>query len=352
MKLRRETRTLKAKAISSLRRAVSAFNSFEEDGRLTSVLLHLQHSAEMLLKAMLVQKGVPVFDKAKKTSFGFEKCVNLAIANYGLKPQEAGLLRAVDAMRDAEQHWMIVVAEDALYLHARACVTAVDDLLKRHLGDTLAAHLPARVLPVSTRAPVAFDLLVDREYTAVRELLRPGKRQRDEARGRIRALLAMESHVAESVDVSEADVDRVEKAVRADRPRQSVFPRLATLGTEVSGEGATVTVRFTKTDGAPVTFIPADDPSDAAAVREVDLQKKFYMSPTKMAEILRINTVQACRVRRRAGIDNDPKCHHTFIFGKTKHPRYSDLALARMREELMAARDPGSSGSGGLATPP
>ena len=339
MKLRREARTLKGKAISSLRRAVAAFNSFDEDGRLTAVLLHLQHSAEMLLKAMLVQKGVAVFDNAKKTSVGFERCVNLAAANCGLKPQEAGLLRAVDAMRDAEQHWMIVVPEDALYLHARGFVTAVDDLLKRDLGDALAAHLPARVLPVSTQAPVGFDVLVDREYTAVRELLRPGKRQRDEGRGRIRALLAMESHVAEGVDVSEADVDRVEKAVKADRPRQSVFPRLGTLGTEVSGEGATVTVRFTKTDGAPVKFIPADDPTDAAAVREVDLQKKFHISPTRMAELLKINTVQACRLRRGTGIEGDPSCHHVFTFGKTKHPRYSDSALIRMRDALAAAAE-------------
>ena len=339
MKLRREARTLKGKALCSLRRGVSAFNSYEEDGRMTAVLLHLQHAAEMLLKAMLVQKGVRVFDASKQTSIGFEKCVNLAAAHCKLEPSEAGLLRALDAMRDAEQHWMIVVSEDALFLHARGFVTTFDDLLKRSLDDTLADHLPARVLPISTQMPVGFDALVDREYSTIRELLKPGKRQRDEARGRIRALLAMESHVAEGVDMSEADIDRVEKAVRAGKPRPEVFPRLGGLGTQVSGEGATVTVRFTKSDGAPVYFVPADDPADAAAVREVDLQKKFHISRSKLAELLGINTAKAAKLRKKLGIDADPKCMHEFTFGKSKYPQFSDTALKRMKDATRAEHE-------------
>lgn len=118
-KLRREARTLKAKALCSLRRAVTAFNSCDDDGRTTSVLLHMQHAAEMLLKAILVQKRAKVFDPTKQTSIGFEKCVNLASQYAKLTQEEAGLLRAVDALRDAEQHWMIIVPEDVLYLHAR-----------------------------------------------------------------------------------------------------------------------------------------------------------------------------------------------------------------------------------------
>jgi hypothetical protein len=78
IKLRRDARTLKAKAVCSLRRAVTAFNGCEVDGRTTCVLLHLQHAAEMLLKAILVQRQLKVFDPKKRTSIGFAKCVNLA----------------------------------------------------------------------------------------------------------------------------------------------------------------------------------------------------------------------------------------------------------------------------------
>jgi hypothetical protein len=224
VKLRREARTLKAKALCSLRRAVTAFNACDDDGRTTCVLLHMQHAAEMLLKAVLVQKRVVVFDSEKRTSIGFEKCVNLATQHAKLTQEETGLLRTVDALRDAEQHWLIVVPEDVLDLHARGFITTFDDLLKRTLDDTLADQLPDRVLPISTEPPIGFDLLVDCEFNKVRELLQPGKRRRDEARGRIRTLLAMESHVVDGVDVSEADIDRVERAIRGDKLRAEVFP--------------------------------------------------------------------------------------------------------------------------------
>ena len=254
-KLRREARTLKAKALCSLRRAVTAFNACDDDGRTTSVLLHMQHAAEMLLKAILVQKRAKVFDPTKQTSIGFEKCVNLASQYAKLTQEEAGLLGAMDALRDAEQHWMIVVPEDVLYLHA-GFHHHVRRPSKAHLDDALADHLPGRVLPISTQPPVGFDLLVDREFSQVRELLQPGKRQRDEARGRIRTLFAMESHVAEGVDISEADIDRIEKAISERKIASRSVSRLAALDTQISGTGATISVRFTKKtgEGTPVRF--------------------------------------------------------------------------------------------------
>jgi hypothetical protein len=302
MKLRREARNLKSKALCSLRRAVAAFNSCDDDGRVTCVLLHMQHAAEMLLKAILVQHRIRVFDPKKQTSFGFEKCINLAIECAKLTPPEAGLLQAIDALRDAEQHWMIVVPEDILFLHARGFVTTFDDLLKRVLEDALAEHLPGRVLPMCTQPPVAFDILVDREYGAIRELLEPGRRQRDAVRGRIRMMLAIDSHVAEHAQISEADINRVERAIREGKARTEVFPRLGVLDTELSGEGPTITVRWTKKtgEGAPVRFVAADDPTEAAAVREVDLQKRFHISATTLASRLGLNTRQAHALRQPA----------------------------------------------------
>jgi hypothetical protein len=340
MKLRREARTLKAKALCSLRRAVIAFNSCDDDGRVTCVLLHMQHAAEILMKAILVQYRIKVFDREKQFSVGFEKCVNLATQYAKLTPQEAGLLRAIDAFRDAEQHWMIVVPEDILFLHARGFVTTFDDLLKRMLEDALAPHLPARVLPMCTQPPVAFDILVDREYGVIRDLLKPGKRQRDMARGRIRTLLAMESHVAEDAQISEADINRVERAIRMGMARAEVFPRLGGLDTQLSGEGPTITVRWTKKvgEGAPVRFIAADDPTEAAAVREIDLQKRFHMSATKLASRAGLSVHRSHALRQKLGIDADPQCRHVFTFGRSKHPMFSDTALKRMRDALAAAK--------------
>jgi hypothetical protein len=57
-----------------------------------------------------------------------------------------------------------------------------------------------------------------------------------------------------------------------------VFPRLGSLDTQISGTGATVSVLAKKAgEGAPVRYIAADDPTEAAALREVDLQKRFHI---------------------------------------------------------------------------
>lgn len=334
MKLMRDAKLLKLKAVSSLRRGLAAFNSFDEDGRTTTVLLHLQHCCEMLLKASLVQKRVPIFDKKNATSLGFAKCVNLAQAHCGVTNEEAGAMRAIDSLRDAEQHWLLVLSEQLLYMHARALVTVIDDVLKRSFEDALINHLPSRVLPVSTLPMSNIELLMDREFSQIVELLAPGRRARDEARGRIRALLAMEAHVVDEVDVSEKDIDRIEKAIRVGKGFGDVFPRLTALGTKAEGEGIEIKVHFTKKQGAPVKFVPADDPGEAAAVRELDLRKKYHIPPSDLAALVGLTTPKAAVLRDHIQLNADSTCLHVFEFGKSKFPRYSDKAVKLMKEAL------------------
>ena len=348
MKLRRETRTLRAKALASLRRGLTAFNSFDEDGRVTTVLLHLQHACEMLLKAMLVQKRISVFDKEISKAIGFDRCLGLAQAQCGVTSAEAGVMRAVDAMRNSEQHWILVVDENLLYMHVRALVTVIDDVLERLFEAKLAEHLPVRVLPVSTTPMADISLLIDREFNQIRELLKPGRRAREDGRGRIRTLLAMESHVVDDVAVTERDIDRVERAIRRGEEFAKVFPRLLTVQTSATtGHGFDVKVHFTKKEGAPVRFISGDDPTEAAAVREVDLQKKYHLSAKELAAKVKLTPPKAKAVRDHLQVDADPDCVHVFEFGTQRHPRSSDNAFAKMREclrnesvdEIWAARN-------------
>lgn len=334
MPLIRDAKTLSNKAISSMRRAMSTFNSYDEEGRVCSVLLHLQHACEMLLKAVLVQNREGVFDDKSGKSIGFDKALNLCRQNHGLTEPEAGTMRMIDALRDAEQHWFTIVEEDLLYLHTRALVTVFDSYLKRTLDVDLSSRIPARVLPVSTKPPGDFDFLVDREYGLIAELLKPGKRKRDEARARIRALLAMEGLAAEEVEISEKDINRIEKAVRAGSELGDVFPRLNTIASTIEGDGPAITVRFSKKEGAPVKFVASDDPQGVAAVREVDLQKKFHMGATNLAAAVKLTAPRALALRRHLKIDEDPACRHTFRFGKAKHERFSDNARNKMKAAL------------------
>lgn len=334
--MHRDSRLLKAKALSSLRRAAQAFNSFEDDGRVTTVLLHLQHAFEMLLKAALREHGVRVFDRKSGRSIGFDKCVSLAVETLKLTPEQVGLLRTIDAFRDDEQHYLGELTEGLLYLHVRAAVTLFDETLDRVFGEKLAEHLPSRVLPISTDPPTDLDMLIDEQFAQVKKLLEPGKRRRAEARARIRALLAMEGHVAEEVLVTEKDVNRVERAIKANKTRKQVFPRFEGLAAAVSGAGVTVTVHFTKKAGVPVHFVSADDPTQAAAVRQVDLQRKYRYSARELAEYIELTMPRSLALRRHLGIDDDPDCRHVFVFDSQRIARYSDAAIQKMREALMA----------------
>lgn len=164
MKLVRDARTLKTKAIESLRTAMTAFNSYDDAGRVTTVLMHTQHACEMLLKAVLVQGKANVFDKGSGKSIGFERCLGLCQAHHNLTADEAGIMRAIDAQRDAAQHWFVYVSEELLYMQLRALITAFDAYLRRKLEVALQEHIPPRVLPISTKPPGDFEFLVDKEF--------------------------------------------------------------------------------------------------------------------------------------------------------------------------------------------
>lgn len=332
-----DVRVLRTKALSSFRRGVIAFNGLDDDGRVTVVLLGFQHAFEMLLKAILAAKKARVFDKRSEKSVSLESTVRLCQQQVGVKlsDDEAGTIRVLDALRDAEQHWHVVVDEGLLYLNVRAAVTLFDDLLMRVFGERLADHLPARVLPISAEPPMTLELLVDREYQRIHELLKPGRRASAEARARIRSLLATEALAdADAAEVSEADVRRVARGIREGKSRTQVFPKLSGLSSDITGEGLAVDVRFVKKGGLAVTFT-TDDGADVSAIRTVDLERKFHMGPHDLADKCGITRNKATALRRHLGLDsNDDHFSHRFVLGNTNLLRYSDNALRAMRQAV------------------
>lgn len=333
-------RTLCSKATSSLRAGVAAFNGLDDDGRVTRVLLYLQHSFEMLLKGALLAKGdKSVFDKRKGMAIGMETTIKRCQQQSGIKltDEEAGTIRVLDNLRDGEQHWHQVVEEGMLYLHARAAVTLFDDLLHRVWGQRLAEHVPVRVLPISAEPPQGLDLLVDREYGRIAELLKPGRRATAEAKGRIRTLLATEAlSDPDAVEISESDVNRIVRGVRDGKSREQVFPKLTGVTSTTTGGGLTVEVRFVKKDGLPVSFTK-DAEAEVAAVRVVDLEKKFHMGAEDLAKKAVVPVYRAYALRRHLGLDDeDDHFSHVFKFGSQHRRRYSDNALKAMREALDA----------------
>ena len=331
-------RVLRGKAIASLRVGVATFNGLDDEARTTTVLLSLQHAFEMLLKAILeAKKDKGVFDKRTQKSISLDKAINRCqqIEGVRLTDEEAGVIRHLDAMRDAEQHWHLVVDEGLHYHNARTAVTLFDDLLQRVFSENLSEHIPKRVLPISAEAPLALDLLVDREFARIAELLKPGRRATAEAKARVRTLLATEAIAdADAAEVREDDVRRVTRGIREGKTREQVFPKLTGYTSDIQGDGVAVEVRLVKSGGLPVTY--TDDPdADTAAIRTVDLEKKFHMGPYDLADKAGVDRTRAVALRRHLGLDNDDDhFSHLFQFGGTKHRRYSNNALAAMREAI------------------
>lgn len=114
----------------------------------------------------------------------------------------------------------------------------------------------------------------------------------------------------------------------------AVYPRLATVGTTAEGEGVNLVVHFTKKQGAPVHYVGGDDPAAAAAVREVDLRKKFHLQRNELATKVGLSPPKAKVLRDHLGIDDDPSCCHVFEFGAQKIPCFSDNAWRRIEEAL------------------
>jgi hypothetical protein len=336
MKLKQESRVLKAKAVASLVSAVEAFNSPAELGRASKVLLLMQHAFEMLLKSALVQSGEKkIFDPVTGRSIGFERCLGLSMASTTIKlsDADAGTLRAIDAMRDDEQHWWNIVPEQLLYLHCRAAITLFDDLLQRVFKEFLSSYLPNRVLPLSVDPPRELNVLLDEEYGQIAALLQPGRRAGHDARARIRTLLAMEAHVQADVRVSRKDVERVARGMRDGETRDRVFPRLDEIATAIDGSGVTLKVHFTKNEGPGVRYV-SDQDTPAAAVRQIDLQRTFHRSASELAEALDLTVPMSKALRDHLGIDDDPTCRHDFVFRSQRHRCYSDKAFTLMRSAI------------------
>lgn len=333
-----DVRVLRSKAVASLRTGVTAFNGLDDEGRVTTVLLSIQHAFEMLLKAILVaKKDKTVFDKRSQQSISLEGAIRRCQQWDGVKlsDAEAGTIRALDALRDAEQHWHLVVDEGLLYLNIRAAITLFDDLLGRVFDQRLGEHLPARVVPVSAEPPQSLDLLVDREYRRIAELLKPGRRATGEGMARIRSLLATEALAdPDAAEISEADVRRVARGIRDGKLREQVFPKLSGLTSDIQGVGLSVEVRMVKSGGLPVTY--TKDPGvDVSAIRMVDLEKKFHLGTYELADAAGVPRGKAIALRRHLGLDEDDDHYsHAFVFGRSKHLRYSDNAVRAMKKAL------------------
>ena len=196
--MKKEVRQLREKALSALVLSIDHFNRPWDQGRTEAVLILLDHSFEMLLKATIRHRQGKIRKPREKQTIGFEACVRKGLTEEGVKflsEEQALMLQTINGQRDAAQHYLIDMSEHQLYFYAQAGVTLFRDIHDDVFDTNLVLELPERVLPISTTAPTDLLALFDKEIDEIRALLEPGTRRKMDAIAKARSLAVLESAI-------------------------------------------------------------------------------------------------------------------------------------------------------------
>jgi hypothetical protein len=337
--MRRETKILLTKAIDSLIVSIDSFNSPWDQGRVEAFLIMLDHSFEMLLKAAILHRNGKIRDKGEIHTIGFDTCIRRGLSAPGLQfliEEQALTLQAINNLRDAAQHHYLDISEDHLYLHAQSGLTLFRDLLDSVFKRNLADYFPERVLPIATKLPTDLITLFKNEITEIKQLLAPGKRQRVQALGRLRSLAIVENAVTgNGLLPSDSALRKVERQIRDGEDIVTVFPGVASIHLTSEGSGASLSIRISKKEGIPVQIVPEGTPGAAVvAVKRVDELGFYNLSFGDLATHVGLTTNKTTAVIWCLKLKNNPDFHKEIVIGKSKFDRYSQRAIAEIKESL------------------
>lgn len=337
--MKKEARLLKGKAIASLLLSIDHFNRLSNLGRVESVLIFLDHSFEMLLKAAILNRGGRIREPREVNTIGFGVCVRRGLSTEAfLSEEQALVLQTINGLRDAAQHHLLDLSEGQLYLHAQSGVTLFRDLLRDEFKEDLAALLPDRALPISTVAPIDPISMFAEEVEEVRRLLAPGRRRGAEAAARLRALAIVDSAIqGELIQPSERQLAKLGASLSAGSSLEDLFQGISAVSFNTSGEGAEVSLRIVKNEGIPVTIVPEGSPSAGViAIRRVDELGFYNLSHGDLARKLKLTPNKTTAAIAVLGLKNDLDCSKAFKIGRTTFQRYSQQALERIKAEVDA----------------
>lgn len=112
--MKKEAQILLHKSTESLILSIELFNRPWDSGRVEAVLILLDHSFELLLKAAILYRGEKIREKRAKQTLGFDACVRKAFSDGEirfLKEEQVFLLQTINSLRDSAQHHFIDISE-------------------------------------------------------------------------------------------------------------------------------------------------------------------------------------------------------------------------------------------------
>ena len=330
--VRREAKLLLQKACDSLLLGVELFNRPSDTGRTSGTLIFIDHSFEMLLKSAIVHRGGQIRERRSSNTIGFDACVRKAQSDSNLSfltKEQAIILRALNSLRDAEQHYMQAISEGQLYFHVQSGFTLFRDILFDVFAKRLTNFLPHRVLPISTEPPTDLLTLFDSEIDSIRVLLQPGRRRHQEAMARLRPLAILNSAIEDNtIQPSDSELSGVGKALLTEGAWEEVFQGVATLSIVTDGSGPELSIRVSKKDGIPVRLVPEGTLGAAIiATRRVNELGFYNLNATKLAKRLGLTMPKTIAAVEYCDLRSDENCYKEFEVGKTVHKLYSQNAI-------------------------
>lgn len=337
--MKREVRLLKAKATASLTLSIEHFNRPWDLGRSDAVLIMLDHSFEMLLKAAILHRGGRIREPREKNTIGFDACVRRALSTPDIRfltDEQALVLQSINGLRDAAQHHLVDLSEAQLYLHAQSGVTLFRDLLHVVFNEALLDHLPERVLPVSTKAITDPMVMFADEVEEVRRLLEPGTRKATEAHAKLRAIAIVDGTIrGELLQPGERDLKKLADQVQGGAKLDAVFPGITSVSFVSDGSGPNISLRISKKEGAPVSLVPAGTPNaGVVAVKRVDELGFYNLGHRDLSKKVGLTTNKTTAAIRLLGLKDDEDCYKEFKIGAVRHQRYSQIATKRIQSLL------------------
>lgn len=337
--MRKEAKLLLEKAVNSQILSIEHFNRPWDCGRTDAVLILLDHSFEMLLKAAIIHRGGKIRRPGANQTIGFDECVRKALTGKRIKflnEEQALLLQGINSLRDASQHHLVYISEQHLYIQAQAGLTLFHAILKDVFATDLCSKLPERVLPLSTTPPTDLLTIFENEVKEIEQLLRPGKRRSVEILARLRGLAIIEGAInGEKLQPSDEQLDRIGNEIRAGKHWDQIFPGVASINITASGYGPSIDLHITKNEGIKVQLVPEGTPgATVVAFRRVDELGFYNLGRDQLAKKVGLSGPKTTAMIRYLGIQSDPDCFKEFTIGKTKHLRYSQKAITKIKDAL------------------
>jgi hypothetical protein len=335
--VKKEAKLLKGKSVASILLAIDHFNAISAVGRREAVLIFLDHSFEMLLKAAILMRGGKIRELRQANTIGFDKCVRKALSeNPFLTDEQALVLQAINGLRDAAQHHLVDLSEGQLYFHAQSGVTLFRDVLKDVFSEDLADSLPSRVLPLSTIVPSEPLEMFASELDSVKQLLAPGRRHRAEAEAKLRGLAIVDGALqGQLVQPSENELRKLGSRLTDGESFDQLFPGIAAVTFQTDGSGPSLSLRIVKKEGIPVTVVPEGTPgAGVIAVKRVDELGFYNLGHNDLAKKVGLTPNKTTAAIRVLGIKGDQDCYKEVAIGKVKYQRYSQNAIRRIKDLL------------------